>query len=107
MSYSDVHPNVFQACLEVKTGVSVRSAAEKYGISKSTLWNRTRSIIAKKAGRPKLFSDYDEHLLAALLRNFNIQSLPLSKAEFMKRACGLETTRLVTCLQVFGLIFKL
>ena len=53
MSYSDVHPNVFQACLEVQTGVSIRSAAEKYGISKSTLWNRTRSIIAKKADRPK------------------------------------------------------
>ena len=71
----------------------MREAAAKHGVSNSTLLRRTKSIIARPVGRPADFSEYDEFVLATLLRGFNCFHTPLTPEVFHETCAVLKRKR--------------
>jgi len=87
---------LWNAYWDVERGMPILQAAHKHGVSCTTLWQRRKSLIPKKVGGQTVFSDYDEHILATLLRSFEAFNLPLTRDDF-KDKCRTLAKKRGTC----------
>ena len=90
---STISPEMWEAYWEIQQGMSVQSAAKKHGVPPMSLWRRTKSLIPRPVGRPSIFSEYDENLLATLVRGFELFNLPIRELKFRQHCRELAMKR--------------
>ncbi|KAJ4446186.1 hypothetical protein ANN_12879 [Periplaneta americana] len=73
-----VGENLVKAVADVKAGLSYRKAAEKYGISKSTIERYTKGRHTGKFGRPYVLHEEDENILTDCIEISSDWGFPLT-----------------------------
>ena len=86
---------MWSAFWDVKHGMSISLAALKHGVNRGSLWKRchTKDVVPRPVGRPHAFSDYDEFILATLLRGFQMFMVPLTATKILENCNTLANKR--------------
>lgn len=80
-SLFNMNEKLWTALSEIQSGnMTTNAAAAKFGISSSTLYRRTENVAPNPPGRKKIFSDFDEHLLATKNKKEAKEKHPCSTA---------------------------
>ena len=73
---------MLNAVADVRAGLTVRAAAEKHGVAKSTLQDKCHGFHKAPRGRPTNLTPFEENVLVSLARGREIFGVPYTPDTF-------------------------